>query len=124
MNSLALRFYTVAVALICGIAIAYTIDQQHQAATWQTEAQGWQQLAARTVQRDRLAHRRIRVLVRRYNQLVVDTRSSQRRLLNAAQQSTALATSSVSTGFSGTAGASTVPAPAPVTAQPPTTATS
>jgi hypothetical protein len=123
MNSLTHRLYTVAVALICGIAIAYTINQQHRAAVWQTEAQGWQQLAARTVQRDRVANRRMRVLVRRYNQLVVDTRSSQRRLLNAARLSTSLTTSSVSTGFSGT-GSSTVPVPAPVAAQPPTTATS
>jgi hypothetical protein len=123
MNSVAHRLYTVAVALICGIAIAYTIDQQHRAATWQTEAQGWQQLAAQTVQRDRVANRRIRVLVRRYNQLVVDTRSSQRRLLNATRLSTSSTTASASTGFSGT-GSSTVPVPTPVTAQPPTTATS
>jgi hypothetical protein len=132
MNSLALRLYTVVVALVCGGAIAYTIDQQHQAATWQTELAGWQQLAARTVKQNRLANHRVRILVHRYNKLVVATNASQRRLLSAAKKSAAASTytassSYVSSGYSSGGAAPTAvsaPAPAPVAAPAPTTAVS
>lgn len=118
MNSLALRFYTVAIALICGGAIAYTINQQQQAATWQTEAASWRQLAAKSVRRDRATGHKMRVLVNRYNQLVVDTRRSQRRLLRSGATSSGTVYRTVSSAApipSSSAAPTAVAAPAPVT---------
>ena len=139
MGSLAIRTYTLVIGLICGCAVAWTLDQQHAAASAQADTRRWQQLAAATVTHDRTTTRVNHRLVRRYNKLVADTTRSQHRLLHAiraeraqsaaAQQATVYRTVSGGTVYTTTPSASgsgsAAPVPAPVNnPTPPVTRTS
>ena len=81
MTSTALKLYTAAIAIICAVSIAWSINQSAAASTWQSEVARWQTVAHQTVVHDRHTVRQYRTLAHRYNQLVLSTRRSQRRLL-------------------------------------------
>jgi hypothetical protein len=117
MTNTALKIYTAVIALVCAVAIAWSINQSRAAAAWHLEAGSWQAVARRSVAHDRLTGRRYRTLAQRYNQLVVDTQRAQRRLLGNLHLAPTAPTSISST---------TVPAPTPVgtTTSVPTTHTS
>lgn len=134
MTAAALRIYTAIVALVCGGAVVYSIDQQQIAASAAADARTWQAAAQRTVRHDRATLRANRLMVRRYNLLVRRTRQSERHLMAAlasarsqtaapayAAQSTVYRT--VSTGSAPVAAPVSAPVPAPVST-PPTTKTS
>jgi hypothetical protein len=135
MSSVAIKVYTVLIALICGATLAWSIDQQHVAATSAADARGWRHLAKATVAHDRATTHANKVLVARYNRLVHRTAAAQRRLLRAikdAQSAAATAgtpatvyhTVSGRTVSAPSSGAATAtPAPTPVST-PPTTRTS
>jgi hypothetical protein len=134
MTSLAIKTYTVVIALICGATLAWSINQQHLAATSATDARNWQQLARATVAHDRATTHANHLLVTRYNRLVHRTAAAQKKLVRAvkAAQSTAATAGSQATVYRTVSGgtvyapaSSSVPAPtpAPVSA-PPTTRTS
>lgn len=89
MTSAALKAYTIVIALICGAALAWSIDQQHLAASTAADARNWQQLAAATVAHDRATTRANRLLVVHYNRLVHRTAIAQRRLLLAIKRARA-----------------------------------
>jgi hypothetical protein len=134
MTSIAIKTYTVVIALICGATLAWSIDQQHVAATSAADARNWQRLARATVAHDRATTHANHLLVTRYNRLVHRTTTAQRKLLRAVKtaQSAAAAASSQATVYHTVPGgtvyapatsSSSVPVPAPVSA-PPTTKTS
>ena len=81
MTSAALKLYTAGIAIICAVAIAWSINQSAAASTWRTEVGRWQSVAQQTVAHDRHTVHQYRKLAHRYNQLVLSTRRSQRRLL-------------------------------------------
>jgi hypothetical protein len=126
MTSTGLRIYTTIIALICGGAVAWSIHQASLASSWQADARSWHAVAQRTVAHDRMTAAHMRHLVGRYNQLVVRTRRSERRLLSAMKSQTSAAAlqagsfTSVAAPISATASAP-VAAPAPAA---PTTKTS
>ena len=126
MTSTGLRIYTTIIALICGGAVAWSIHQASLASSWQADARSWHTVAQRTVAHDRMTAAHMRHLVGRYNQLVVRTRRSERRLLSAMRSQTSAAAlpagsfTSVAAPISATASAP-VAAPAPAA---PTTKTS
>jgi hypothetical protein len=136
MTNIALRVYTAVVALVCGGAVAYSIDQQRVAAAASADARSWQAAVQRSVHHDRATLRTNRLMVRRYNVLVRRTKRSERRLLAAlatarsqaaapayAAQATVYRT--VSTPAAPTAAPVPVSAPTPVpVSSPPTTKTS
>jgi hypothetical protein len=135
MGSNAIRIYTLLIGLICGLAVAWTLDQQHAAASAQADARRWQQLAVATVAHDRATTRKNHKLVRQYNTLVSRTTRSQHRLLQAmqeaqaqstaAQQATVYRTVSGGTVYVPSSSKSAAPTPAPVTTTtPPVTRTS
>ncbi len=132
MNSTALRIYTTVIALICGGAVAWSIHQSSITTAWQADARSWDVLAAQAVAHDRMTTRTMHQLVVRYDQLVVRTRRSQRKLLisiKKAEQAgagaaAAVPTSSYSTASSVSAPAPVAVAPAPAPAPAPTTHTS
>jgi len=135
MSSVAIKAYTVVIALICGATLAWSIDQQHVAATSAADARSWQHLARATVAHDRATTRANKVLVARYNRLVHRTAAAQKRLLQAIKdaQSAAATAGTPATVYRTVSGgavsapsssASTAtPVPAPVST-PPTTRTS
>lgn len=134
MSSVAIKTYTVVIALICGATLAWSINQQHLAATSAADARNWQQLARATVAHDRATTHANHLLVTRYNHLVHHTAAAQKKLLQAvkAAQSAATANSQATVyhtvpGGTVYAPASTssvaAPTPAPVST-PPTTRTS
>jgi hypothetical protein len=134
MTSVAIKTYTVVIALICGATLAWSIDQQHVAATSAADARNWQRLARATVAHDRATTHANHLLVTRYNRLVHRTVTAQTKLLRAvkAAQSAAATASSQATVYHTVPGgtvyapassSSSVAAPAPVSA-PPTTRTS
>lgn len=81
MTSTALKLYTAVIAVVCAIAIAWSINQSTAAAAWRADVARWQTVARQTVAHDRRTVHRYRKLARRYNQLVVTTHRSQQRLL-------------------------------------------
>ena len=83
MTSVAIKTYTVVIALICGATLAWSINQQHLAATSATDARNWQQLARATVAHDRATTRANHLLVTRYNRLVHRTAAAQKKLVRA-----------------------------------------
>jgi hypothetical protein len=117
MTNTALKIYTAVIALVCTVAIAWSINQSRAAAAWHVEAGSWQAVARRSVAHERLTNRRYRTLAHRYNQLVVGTQRTQRQLLGNLHVAPTAANSIPST---------TVPAPTPVgtTTSAPTTHTS
>lgn len=135
MSSVAIKVYTVLIALICGATLAWSIDQQHVAATSAADARGWRHLAKATVAHDRATTHANKVLVARYNRLVHRTAAAQRRLLQAIKdaQSAAAAAGTPATVYHSVSGgtvsatpsgaATATPAPTPVST-PPTTRTS
>ena len=92
MTSLAVKVYTVVIALVCGAALAWSIDQQQTAVTAQGDARAWQRLAAATVAHDKAITHTNRRLVFRYNRLVHRTAASQRRLIHAIKIANSAAT--------------------------------
>ena len=142
MTSLALKVYTVVVALICGAALAWSIDQQHAAQAAATNARDWHRLAAATLAHDKATTKANHLLVVRYNHLAHRTTASQAKLLRALKQArtasvaaqpqstvyntvpggTVYAPSATSTATPPVASAP-APTPAPVSS-PPTTRTS
>lgn len=131
MTSVAIKTYTVVIALICGATLAWSINQQHLAATSATDARSWQQLARATVAHDRATTKANHLLVTRYNRLVHRTAAAQKKLVHAVKAAQSAATTgsqatvyrTVSGGTVYAPASSSVPAPAPVSA-PPTTRTS
>ena len=136
MSSVVIKVYTVLIALMGGATLAWSIDQQHVAATSAADARGWRQLAKATVAHDRATTHANKLLVARYNRLVHRTAAAQKRLLQAIKdaQKSAAATAgtpatvyrtvsggTVSAPSSGTTTATPVPAPV---STPPTTRTS
>ena len=83
MTSVAIKTYTVVIALICGATLAWSINQQHLAATSATDARSWQQLARATVAHDRATTQANHLLVTRYNRLVHRTAAAQKKLVHA-----------------------------------------
>lgn len=132
MTNTALRIYTTLIALICGGAVAWSIHQSSIATAWQADARSWHALAGQAVAHDRATARSMRLMVTRYDRLVVRTRRSQRKLLVAiakAQKAGAAAAAasvpSIPTVSAVSLPAASAPAPAPVTPAPaPTTHTS
>ncbi len=132
MTSTAIRIYTAIMALACGGAIVFALQQQHQADTWQSDSRAWQDLVAKSTAQDQLNARRLKLVIHRYNLLVRNTTRSQRKLLAALQQRSSASTSAAGytatrTVTYSTGGGSSSPAPAPVatsSAPPPTTKTS
>ena len=140
MTSIAIKTYTVVLALICGGALVWSIDQQKAAAAGAAEVRAWQHVVAATVAHDRATTRANHLLVVRYNGLAHKTAQSQAKLLHAlstaraasraaATQSTVYRTVSGGTVYTPapatstttTAPATTVTAtPAPVTTTPTT----
>ncbi len=130
MTSLAIKAYTVVIALVCGAALAWSIDQQHAAVTAQADARAWQRLAAATVAHEKAITHANRRLVVRYNRLVHRTTASQRRLMHAVKvansaattagpQPTVYQTVSGGTVTAPSTGSATSPAPAAPTAPAP-----
>ncbi len=127
MTSTALRIYTAAIAIVCGLAVAWSIHQSSIASAWQADARLWHALAAQAVAHDRLTARSLHTTVVRYDRLVVRTRRSQHKLLVAIAKSRAgaVAAASLASPSSGAAPLPAAPAPAPVAPAPaPTTHTS
>lgn len=137
MTSFAVKVYTVVIALVCGAALAWSIDQQHAAVTAQADARAWQRLAAATVAHDQAITHTNRRLVFRYNRLVHRTTASQRRLIHAIKiANSAAATTPAPTVYQTVSGGTvtapstgsatsrpaspTAPAPAPVVTTPTT----
>jgi hypothetical protein len=108
MSSIAIKTYTVVIALICGATLAWSIDQQHIAATSAADARNWQQLAKATVAHDRATTHANHLLVSRYNHLVHRTAAAQKQLLRAvkAAQSAAATTGSQQTVYHTVSGGS------------------
>ncbi len=126
MTSLAVKVYTVVIALVCGAALAWSIDQQHTAVTAQGDARAWQRLAAATVAHDKAITHANRRLVLRYNRLVHRTAASQRRLVHAIKiaNSTATTAASPPTVYQTVSGGTvTAPSTGSATSQPPATPT-
>jgi hypothetical protein len=127
MTSTALRIYTAAIAIVCGLAVAWSIHQSSIASAWHADARSWHVLAAQAVAHDRLTARSLHATVARYDRLVVRTRRSQHKLLVAIAKSRAGAVAAASLP-SPSSGAALLPAasvPAPVAPPPaPTTHTS
>ena len=133
MTSVAIKTYTVVIALICGATLAWSINQQHLAVASATDARNWQQLARATVAHDRATTHANHLLVIRYNRLVHRTAAAQKKLVRAvkAAQSTAATAGSQATVYRTVSGgtvyppasSSTAVAPTPVST-PPTTRTS
>ena len=96
MTSFAVKVYTVVIALVCGALLAWSIDQQHTAATAQTDARAWQRLAAVAVAHDKAITHTNRRLVFRYNRLVHRTAASQRRLIHAVKIANSATTTAAS----------------------------
>jgi hypothetical protein len=130
MSSIAIKTYTVVIALICGATLAWSINQQHVAATSAVDARNWQQLAKATIAHDRATTHANHLLVSRYNRLVHRTAAAQKQLLRAvkAAQSAAATAGSQSTVYhtvsGGSVSASTsgaaVATPTPVSTAPTT----
>ena len=126
MTSMALRIYTAAIALICGAAVAWSIHQGSTASAWQADARSWQAIAAQVAAHDQLTTRNMRVMVTRYDRLVIRTRRSQHQLLVAIAKSRAAgaaARASLPAAPSYSAASLptvSAPAPAPVTPAPTT----
>jgi hypothetical protein len=135
MSSVAIKTYTVVIALICGATLAWSINLQHVTATSAADARNWQLLAQATVAHDRATTRANHLLVSRYNHLVHRTAAAQKQLLRAvkaAQSAAATAGSqpAVYHAVSGgtiyapsSGGTAAAPTPVPVST-PPTTRTS
>ena len=106
MTSVAIKTYTVVIALICGATLAWSIDQQHVAATSAADARNWQRLARATVAHDRATTHANHLLVTRYNRLVHRTATAQMKLLRAvkAAQSAAATAGSQATVYRTVAG--------------------
>jgi hypothetical protein len=123
MTSMAVKLYTILVAVLCAAAVAWTINQSAAASAWRTEARAWQTAAKRTVAQERAITHRYRRLALQYNHLIVKTRRSQHALvarMQTAQAAVPAATTSAT--VSATAPVPTAaPAPAPSA---PTTKTS
>jgi hypothetical protein len=135
VTSIALRIYTAVVALVCGGAVAYSIDQQRVADAAAAQAATWQAQAFRSASHDAATLYMSRRMVRRYNLLVRRTRASERRLVAAlnASRSSAIASyapqstvyHTVATGSAPVAAPVSTPAPTPApVSSPPTTKTS
>ena len=129
MTSVAIKTYTVVIALICGATLAWSINQQHLAATSATDARNWQRLARATVAHDRATAHANHLLVTRYNRLVHRTAAAQRKLVRAVKAAQSTAAGSQSTVYRTVSGGTVyapasssvpVPAPAPVSAAPTT----
>jgi hypothetical protein len=110
MTSRALRIYTAVIALICGAAVTWSIHQGSIASAWQADARSWHTLAAQAVVHDRLMTRNLHVTVARYDRLIVRTRRSQHKLLDAIAKARAGAAAQAS--LPATPSYSTVPLPA------------
>lgn len=126
MTSLAIKVYTVVIALVCGAALAWSIDQQHAAVTAQADARAWQRLAAATVAHDKAITHTNRRLVFRYNRLVHRTTVSQRRLIHAVKiaNSAAAPPASQPTVYQTVSGGTvTAPSTGSATSQPPASPT-
>jgi hypothetical protein len=128
MTSIAIKTYTIVLALICGGALVWSIDQQHAAAASGAEARAWQHVVAATLAHDRATTKANHLLVVRYNELVHKTAQSQAKLLHAlstaraanaaaATQSTVYRTVSGGTVYT-PAPTTTTSAPAPVATAP------
>jgi hypothetical protein len=130
MSSIAIKTYTVVIALICGATLAWSINQQHVAAASAVDARNWQQLAKATIAHDRATTHANHLLVSRYNRLVRRTAAAQKQLLRAVKaarssaatagsQSTVYHTVSGGSAYASTSGAA-VAAPTPVSTAPTT----
>jgi hypothetical protein len=121
MTSTPIRIYTAVVAVVCGIAVAWSIHQSTIAAAWQADSRSWQALARRSVVHDRVTSHRIRRLVVSYNRLVVHTRRSQMHLLadiRKAQRASAAVSVAQPSVYQPAPAAAPVPVPAPAPAAP------
>ena len=131
MTSIAIKTYTVVLALICGGALVWSIDQQHAAAAGAAEVRAWQHVVAATVAHDRATTRANHLLVVRYNALAHKTAQSQAKLLHAlsaartatraaATQSTVYRTVSGGTTYTPAPATTVTATPAPVSTTPTT----
>jgi hypothetical protein len=121
MTSPAIRIYTAVVAVVCGIAVAWSIHQSSIAVAWQADSRSWQALAQRSVFHDRVTARRMRRLTARYNKLVVHTRRSEMHLLadiRKAQRASAAVSVPQPSVYQSAPAAAPVPVPAPAPAAP------
>jgi hypothetical protein len=119
MTSAGLRIYTTVIALICGGAVAWSIHQASLASSWQADARSWHSVAQRTVAHDHMTAAHMRRLVGRYNELVIRTRRSERRLLSAMRRSQANGAAMPTGSFTSVAAPISATASAPVAAPAP-----
>jgi hypothetical protein len=131
MANTALRIYTGVVAIVCAAAIAIALHAQSSATAWQSDSRSWQALVQQTVARDKALAVASRKMAKRYNQLVVSTSRSQRKLMAALKHAqTAGAAAAVytpqSTVYQTVPSSTSAPAPVstPAPVSPPTTHTS
>jgi peptidoglycan DL-endopeptidase CwlO len=139
VTRVALRVYTIAVGLVCAIAVTYSLHQERLSAAMQQKLAAWQSLAQQTVAHDHAATHEAMMVAARYNRLVRSTAKSETKLLRALKQARWAAahpvapaagaspapTSYVAAPVAAPSAAAPVAAPAPAPAPaPPTTSSS
>ena len=126
-SSSLIKLTTGTLALLLTGSVGYGIHQvdqveqvSKQAQSWRAEAEGWQSVAQASARHDNQVAAENRALVRKYNQLVVDTRAQEQQLVIAAQEAQAAANAAVpSAPASGSNQAPSVQAAPPVQAAQP-----
>jgi hypothetical protein len=123
-----IRVYTVLLALVCGLSIAYAVNASANAdramraqQTTHADLARMQRLVDRTIAHDRAVARANRRLVRRYNRLVVSTRvqlraAAQRRASQAAARAQLAAAAASAAVAAPAVQVASAPAPSPVSA--------
>ncbi len=103
-SSSLIKLTTGTLALLLTGSVGYGIHQvgqveqaSKQAQSWRAEAEGWQSVAQASARHDNQVAAENRALVRKYNQLVVDTRAQEQQLVIAAQEAQAAASATVPT---------------------------
>jgi len=95
-SSTLMKFTTGTLAVLLTGSVAYGVHQtdasrqaDQQTANWRTEAAGWQTVAQQSAAHDNLVSAQNTQLVRKYNQLIVSTKTQERALLQAVAQAKA-----------------------------------
>jgi len=128
-SSTLMKFTTGTLAVLLTGSVAYGVHQadasrqaEKQTTNWRTEAAGWQTVAQQSAAHDNLVSSQNAQLVRKYNRLVLSTKTHERVLLHAVAQANAAsgarAATQAAAQASSAAQSSSVQAAAPAQAAP------
>lgn len=125
-SSSLIKLTTGTLALLLTGSVGFGIHQVNsaeqtskQAQSWRAEAEGWQSVAQASARHDNQVAAENRALVRKYNQLVVDTQAQERQLVSVARQAQAVAGATAGSTAAGSAQAPVEQAAAPTQSAPP-----